>query len=218
MLGQELFPNSTNVFLRQYFQIKKSKDRQIDNKEIKITKKLIFPILESKSKNQIIRESDIDEFMKACLEISNILYEKYDSKTTTKLDLEIYDLCLLKIDQSRLSDENKEMIHYLLDSLKDYTLNMMHISKRKKELENIHEKFDYEDFKKSLYGCILSFICIMIGILGSPHIEIKTNILTLLINTGFDFASDLNSYTDTLDILTNPDELDLLKQSESDIK
>ena len=214
MMGQELLPNSTSVFLGQYFQMKQSPDRQIDNKEVEITKKLILSILKSKSKNQIIRESDISEFMKACMEISNILHEKHGSKIT-KLDLEIYDMCSLKINQTELSSENKKMTHYLLDSLKDYTLNMIHISKRKRELENIDEQFDYDDFKKSLYGCMLSFICIMIGILGSPYIEIKTNILTLLINEGFGFASDLNSYTDTLDILTNPDELDLLKQSES---
>ena len=214
MSNQELLPNLTNVFLSQYFQMNNPSDRQIDNKETKIVEKLIFPILTSESRNPIIQESDIDEFMKACIEISHILCEKYGSKTTTKSDLEMYDLCLFQIDQAQLSNENKETMHYLLDSLKDYTLNMMYISKRKKELENIHEQFDYEDFKKSLYGCMLSFTCIMIGIL-SPLIEIKTSILTLLINEGFGFASNLNSYTDTLDILTNPDELDLLKQSES---
>ena len=219
MMNQELFPNPTSVFLRQYFYAKKkTQNRQIDNIEIKITKKTIFPIIKSKTKESIIQKSNIDEFIRDCKEISSIIYYKYDLKKTFQLDLEVYQMCLQKIDQTGLSRENKYMIHCLLDSLKDYTENIIQISKREKELENISKHLDYADFKRSLYGSMLAFICIMIGILATPTIKIRTDILTKLINEGFNFASNLDSYTDTLDILTNPDELELLKKSELDIK
>jgi len=218
MMNPELLPNSANLFLGQYFYSRRVQDRQIDNKEIRITKKIIFPIIKSKSKEGIIQESDITTFMSSCQVISHILHNKYGFKKTVQNDLEVYQMCLLKIDQSGLSNENKDMMHYLLDSLKDYTLNIIQISERKKELKNIPDQIDYVDFLKSLYGSTLAFICVMIGLLGSPSIKIRTNVLTLLINEGFRFATNLDSYTDTLDILTNPDELELLEKAESNIK
>ena len=219
MMNQELFPNPTSVFLREYFYTKKkTQNRQIDNNEMKITEKIIFPIIKSKTKESIIQESNIDEFMKDYIKISSAIQYEYDLKKTFQLDLEVYQMCLQKIDQAGLSRENKYMIHCLLDSLKDYTENIIQISKRERELENISKHLDYAGFKRSLYGSMLAFICIMIGILATPTIKIQTNILTKLINEGFKFASELDSYTDTLDILTNPDELELLKKSELSIK
>lgn len=79
------------------------------------------------------------------------------------------------------------------------------ISERK-ELKEIHEKIDYKEFEKSLYGSILSFICIMTIVSSVPQISMKANALALLIDESYQLVSILNSYTDTLDILTNPKE------------
>ena len=214
-MDQELLPNSTNLFLRPYFYANKTQDRQIDSNKVRITKKIIFPIIKSKPRDRIIRESDIQEFMQDCKKISQTIYNRSDFKKTAKLDLEVYQMCLQKIDQIGLSPEDKSITHHLLDSLKDYTLNIARILERKQELEGMPNQIDYKDFKKSLYGCILSFICIMMGILPTPTIKVDTSVLTLLINEGFNFASELDAYTDTLDILTNTNELSLLAKSES---
>ncbi len=216
-MTQELLPNSTSVFLGQYFYRQKTRDRTIDDIEIPINK-IISSIIESTPKECVIKESDIKKFMENCKNITSILYNKYGFQKTTELDLEIYEMCLSKIDQSGLSNKNKDMLHYLLNSLRDYTLNIANISTREKELEYAYKQIDYVDFQTSLYGGLLAFVCIMVAILGSPVIQIPPDVLTLLINEGFRFASDIDSYIDTLDILTNPQELDLLKKSESAIK
>ena len=211
-MNKELLPNPTDLLLRRYFYREKSQDSQTDYKT-KIKQEAIFPIFENKSKN-IIQESDITKFIGCCEMFKTFYSHEQNFEKTTRLSLETYDMCIMKIDQFGMSEENKNDLHHIRNILKDYTSNIAYIFNRKKKLENIFERFDYEDFKKSLYGSLLVFICAMI-IISEPSRKIDPDILTHLIKKGIVFATDLNSYVDTIDILTNPEEFSTFSKSQS---
>lgn len=213
--AQELVPVSNNILNN-----KQSGDfrhnTQIQKIQIHVAKKIILPIIEKDSKKpNPLSDKKINDFTKSCLNLSDILKREYKMEQLMDSDMKHYDKITLQInDNTVMSRHSKEEALQIIEILKDYQTNMVPIvNKRLPLLEEAIHQIDIKDLLKSLYGSLLSFVCIG-TLLGVPNSQSKQKFETLA-HQGHELAKNLDNYTDTLDILTNPDELDFLNKSES---
>ena len=137
----------------------------------------------------------------------------------TKMNLEAYDFYIQKINNAGwLSTDTKTMALTIVESLKDYSETITIIIQYRKDiLDNEFRKIELsqlEDFYKSLYGSMFALICVITSIMTESVNYSKTSVLAGIINQGYQFAQNLDSYTDTLDIMTNPKELELFENAE----
>ena len=98
----------------------------------------------------------------------------------------------------------------------DYTETIaLIIEKRSSDLLTALSEIEYEHLITSIYGTLLAILCINTALIKNMKEQER---FSPIVEAGSEYAHDLGGYTDTLDILTNPDELELLKKSESELK
>lgn len=81
---------------------------------------------------------------------------------------------------------------------------------RPADLDRAIAEIDVKDLLRSLYGTILA-IFVVVKLLNSKKYH-DVNKLDILVKQGVYYADNLDSYTDTVDILSNSEEFALLKQ------
>ena len=83
---------------------------------------------------------------------------------------------------------------------------------RSQELREVVKQLDLDDCIKSFYGTLLAIICIIELTKSGSSIDVEK--LKILVELGKKYSDDLDTYIDTLDILSNPKEMELVKKSD----
>lgn len=128
-------------------------------------------------------------------------------------DLQGYQIIKYTISQNNYLEQDiiKNMIE-IIDNLSDYDNSIFGILINKpQQLENALEQIDFDDFQKTLSGTILVFVFILaIALIKEYNKEHVMRMLKL----GIKYSERIESYVDTIDVLTNPEELEALKGPE----
>jgi len=189
-------------------------DRLIDQLELHAAQSIIMPLVtkEYKKENSISDEK-IEQFMEICVRITETLLRKYNLDYLTKLNLDVYQASIDYVKkQNWLSIGEQKQAIEIIDILNDYSVSITPIIlSGDKIIMSAFEEIDVKDLLKSLYGTLLSFVCIMITL--SPQFRNK-NRFSAFVRQGYEFAKNVDGYIDTLDILTNPDERELIENSD----
>ena len=85
------------------------------------------------------------------------------------------------------------------------------IAARPRELSDVAKQLDLDDCIKSLYGTLLSIICTIELTRSGKDVDVAK--LRILVELGGKYSENLDTYIDTLDMLSNPVELDLISRS-----
>lgn len=113
---------------------------------------------------------------------------------------------------SDLSPEIIQRITKLIDKLIDYVNTIFGIAINKPDgLEEAVNQIDIEDFSNNLYGTVLAFIFGLVSILVGDYNEEK---LSKVLALGMTCSERIESYVDTIDILSNSQNLESINQSE----
>ena len=107
---------------------------------------------------------------------------------------------------------SKESVHSaieLVNILTDYieTIVIL-IQKRKSLLEKALNEIDANDLLKAIYGTLIAFLCINLTLKKELKSEER---FSAIVEAGNEYARVLDAYIDTLDILTNPEEDEYLR-------
>ena len=157
----------------------------------------------------------ISRFRELCLQLIKLISKKYSVQDLVKVDMAMFHEAVkmakrTKWEQSR----SAEAAILLIDNLKDYELNISMIMVNKKPLlAEAITKIDAPDFLKSLYGSYLAFLCMFLT-MALPKYYNKRMKMEIVVNHANEFVRKLDSYTDTLDILTNSEEVEMMKRAE----
>jgi hypothetical protein len=181
---------------------------------------IILDIAKSSKKAGIVFGLHKDDFQETCIEISKLLQSRNPSiQFWREKSLEVLEKYQKRISR-RFEEPMRTKALYIVEVLTEYCKTASVISEyRKKELDEAIRQIDYEEFKNSIYGTLLTFICLSIASDSKgkklPHIH---NTIQPLTDLGYPLAETLDSYIDTLDILTNPTELELFHKTDSEIQ
>jgi len=198
---QELVPISNNLLSNQ-------PNKQIQQIQVNIVKKIILPILKKESKKENpLSDKQISTFMKSCIKLSDIQNKHFTIKQLVDSDLNAYESITNKIkNNSVMSAHSKEESLQIIDVLKNYQKNIIPtIMKKMPLLEKTLIQIDVKDLYRSLYGSLLSFVCIG-TLLDLPDLQHRRTFENIA-HQGHELAKNLAGYTDTLDILTSPEKL-----------
>jgi len=113
-----------------------------------------------------------------------------------------------------IKPESIEEIKEIISIFQDYQNVVLGILSQNRQLtaEMITE-INSEEWIRALYGTLLSLFCIFRMVNTRNYHDQRK--LEVLIQLGKKYAETLDSYSDTLDILTNPEERELLKKAEA---
>lgn len=213
---QHLVPDSKHVM------VESPTNRQLTKDEMEIIKiqnnimnKVIIPILKKEyRKKPPISNKKINQFLKYCLKLSQITYKVNTQQDLAETTIMVYQHGIDKIQQnSVITSQSKQQFIEMTEILMDYTENINSIIIQRFTLfEKAIEQIDLKDLYNSLYGTILSFFCIFYLVdMVELHDQDKFIRIT---EYGSSLAKGLDGYTDTLDILTSPKELELFRKTE----
>lgn len=112
-----------------------------------------------------------------------------------------------------IATESIQQIIDIISIFQDYQNVVLGIIFQNRQLtpEMITE-INSEEWIKALYGTLLSIFCIFRMVNTRKYRDQRK--LEVLIQIGKKYAETLDGYSDTLDILTNPEERELLKKAE----
>jgi hypothetical protein len=98
--------------------------------------------------------------------------------------------------------------------LMDYENVLLGIAiKRPVQLAEALKEVDVNDLLKSVYGTLLALVCIF-TILKEQNYDHKK--VKMFVNLTEEYSATIESYADTIDIMSNPEEMELLKRSEQE--
>ena len=184
-----------------------------------IATEVIIPIItRGYTSTSPISQQNIQKFKGYCIEATQLVSKQVAIEQIGELNLQILQNVKERVKkQQRLSRKSIINANKLIDVLSDYFQNItVLIRNRKIALEKALDETDKEDLMLSLYGTLLAFMCFSV-ILGVKKLKDDEH-FSAIVESGLEFATELEGYTDTLDILTNPDELELLRKAESESK
>jgi len=107
-----------------------------------------------------------------------------------------------------------EEIKEIISIFQDYQNVVLGIVSQNRQLTpEMIIQINSEEWIRALYGTLLSLFCIFRMVNTRNYHDQRK--LEVLIQLGKKYAETLDSYSDTLDILTNPEERELLKKAEA---
>lgn len=178
-----------------------------------ITGSIVQPIIDSKTaKTADIFEDSIDRFTTLASALSDLIIRNNADKLDYIVELEksYYDNAM---NYHAVPDDLEEKIIEIIRIFEDYQRVIFGvIAERSRELTEVVKQLDLNDCVRSLYGTLLAIMCI-IELTGSGK-SIDREKLKTLVELGKKYSDDLDTYIDTLDILSNPKEMELIKKSE----
>lgn len=171
-----------------------------------IVNEIIMPIVEEgyKSLNPI-PYSYIQSFINYSKKEIDLLSSYMDVKKAEKSNIQYYKNCIDRLEkQQRLSKNSVKTAIDLVNILTDYMKTIVAIMENRKSFFlKVFEDMDLNDLAESLYGTTLAFLCINV-ILNKKWKEEER--FSSIVEAGFEYAKNLDAYIDTLDVLTNPEE------------
>lgn len=138
---------------------------------------------------------------------------KSDYMKLSESDEEIFRNIVAFVRSSSIGEENILKIEKIIEHILDYDSIIFGIMQQRSEqslLEAV-SKVDINDLLRTLSGIMLalSSLLVMIETKQSPDSRFKT-----LLDLGLQYSEILESYADTIDVLSNPKTMELLRKSE----
>jgi hypothetical protein len=178
-----------------------------------ITGSIVQPILDSKtSKTAETFEDSINSFTTLASALSDLIIRNNVDKLAYIVELEksYYDNAM---NYHAVPNDLEEKIVETIKVFEDYQRVIFGvIAARSQELTEVVKQLDLDDCIKSLYGTLLAIICIIELTRSGRSIDVEK--LKILVQLGKKYSDDLDTYIDTLDILSNPKEMELIKKSD----
>lgn len=178
-----------------------------------ITGSIVQPILDSKTaKTAETFEDSINSFTTLASALSDLIIRNNTDKLAYIVELEksYYDNAM---NYHAVPNDLEEKIIETIRVFEDYQRVIFGvIAERSQELTEVVKQLDLDDCIKSLYGTLLAIICIIELTRSSRSVD--TEKLKILVQLGKKYSDDLDTYIDTLDILSNPKEMELIKKSD----
>lgn len=178
-----------------------------------ITGSIVQPILDSKTaKTAETFEDSINSFTTLASALSDLIIRNNADKLAYIVELEksYYDNAM---NYHAVPNDLEEKIIEIIKVFEDYQRVIFGvIAERSQELTEVVKQLDLDDCIKSLYGTLLAIICIIELTRSGRSIDVEK--LKILVELGKKYSDDLDTYIDTLDILSNPKEMELIKKSD----
>ena len=178
-----------------------------------ITDSIVQPILDSKtSKTTETFEGSIDRFTTLASALSDLIIRNNADKLDYIVELEksYYDNAM---NYHAVPNDLEEKIIEIIRVFEDYQRVIFGvIAARSQELTEVVKQLDLDDCIKSLYGTLQAIICIIELTRSGRSLDVEK--LKILVELGKKYSDDLDTYIDTLDILSNPKEMELIKKSD----
>lgn len=174
--------------------------------------KIIKPILwADMNKMDEVYLKKITPFQEYCTALIHLIQKQYKLKQRLEMDLTLYDETISMINKNPIFTKNIESITETVEILKDYEIIIYDIiSNRLPELEKALTDIDVKDLLNSLYGSYIAIICFWY-IARDSNQNRKT--IPAIAEISRKLALNLASYTDTLDMMTNPEEMEMMKRA-----
>lgn len=116
------------------------------------------------------------------------------------------------IEKLDIKKDEREKVEQIREYLVEYQLVFLILTHgRPAELQSAVSQFDMKDLLRSLYSTILALSCIVA--LASKK-EYDTGKLAALVRIGTEHSENLSSYTETIDIMSNPETVKDLAKSD----
>lgn len=177
-----------------------------------ITGAIVQPILDSKTvKTAKSFEDSISRFTTLASALSDLIIRSNADKLSYIVELEksFYDNAM---SYHNIPNDLEAKISETIKVFEDYQRIIFGvIADRSQELTEVVKQLDLDDCITSLYGTLLAIICIIELSRSGRSVDVVK--LRILVELGRKYSDDLDTYIDTLDILSNPKEIELIKKS-----
>jgi hypothetical protein len=137
-----------------------------------------------------------------------------DFNNIAKLNFESFEKLKHAVELSELDLDIRKKIIHTIDNLSDYENVLLGIAiERPEELELALKQIDVDDLKKNLLNALLAFFTILY-IITSEEKEYDKEKFFKLVNLAKEYSKEMESYVDTIDILSNPKTMESIRKSE----
>lgn len=182
-----------------------------------IINKIIRPILAADTSDiERVYYQKIKLFQEQWLNLVQVTDKTHRWKQKTSMNPAFYDRTLKMVRSDPIFANDKPSIIDTIETLKDYETTIQTIfidNNRLTLLQNASksEEIDVNDLLYSLYGSYMALVCFWIIARSSRESE---KVVYDIAKISHKLAISLDSYNDTLDIMTNPEEMDVMKRAE----
>lgn len=129
-----------------------------------------------------------------------------------RIESQMFQLLKEHIQAKNLDEDISRNTLEIVNNLSDYENILLGIIiKRSDKLSKAIREIDVEDLITNIVGAYQAFYCILY-IIGHQE-NYGSERLSKLITLGVTFSKEMDSYADTLDILTDPDEVQAIRKS-----
>lgn len=184
-----------------------------------INDQIIVPILQS-NEGEILStfKSKLLPFIIKFTGINLVMLEiqKGDLLKVAQLEQMCYSKILKWVEEasSQIGSEISAKITEVIERMADYENVLLGILiKRPKHLTEALEQLDIDDLLTNIYSTTLAIACIVVILKESKPNSKK---LEILLRVAEECSEVMESYADTLDIMSNKEEMELLKQCEQE--
>src|ERR1051325_4533716 len=207
----QLYPSYMSKIWR--IDIGGDKQRLIPRKNLRmpvtsIINKIIIQILSAKITDiETVYHQKIKPFQDVWLDLIKVIHETHSLKRKADMNLAFYDHTLRMVNNDPIFANDKQSIIDTIETLKDFekTIQSIVVNNRLSFLKDAikSNEIDVEDLLYSLYGSYLALVYYWIVARNDRKNE---RIVPIIARSSHKLAISLASYTDTLDIMTNPEE------------
>jgi hypothetical protein len=178
-----------------------------------IIDKVIKPILSSEMVEvKGIYFKKITPFQTYCLDLIQLTHKTHNWKQKLNMNLSFYDNTITMINSNPIFEKNKASIIDTIDILRGYEMNIYTIIiKRLTILLDALKEIDEKDLLNSLYGSYMALLCFWYITLNEKQSQ---RTIPIIAEISHELAIHLEGYADTLDIMTNPEEIDMMKRAQ----
>jgi hypothetical protein len=174
----------------------------------RIISKIIIPILSSDTNSiEKVYTGKIGPFQDYWVK----LIQSTSKARLVKPNLTYYDRTFTMIKSNPIFARDKEIIMEIAEILKDYEINIhTKFSDRQTFPEEALNDINVNDFLNSLYGSYLALMCFWLAARNQTQ---NLKIISSIARVSQKLAINLDGYNETLDIMTNPEEMDMMKRA-----
>lgn len=178
-----------------------------------IISKIITPILSADIIDiEKVYTEKISSFQDSWLRLVQSTHKTHNWKQKLNRNLAFYDHTITMINSNPIFAQDKASIIDSIEILKDYEMNIYSIIvKRLALFERALNEIDVKDLLNSLYGSYMALMCFWLVARNKRQAR-KT--IPAIAKISHKFAINLDGYIDTLDIMTNPEEMDMMERAE----
>lgn len=179
----------------------------------------VLPILMSDVRDVEKRFNEqLPDFSKKIEELNKSTFEKIEEpKKIVAFIFESYDLLEQEIKARNFGVEFKHSILTTLEVLRDFDSVFLGILEDRPEqlsdaLDEIRKDEDFQDFETRRNGLLLAFFCMLVYV--KQELKDKQKLMKSILEISEKYSSNLQGWTDTIDIMSNSQEVKRVKEAE----